>query len=263
MGGGPRGAGPDPGSLSAASTMGSASGTSRASCSAAAAAPPSAGTPGPRWPSGRPAPRRTGCLTPAPRPPTRYESAARRPSGRRSLWFGEDAEACRRLAGLPGAVGAGPGCAGTPGLLAGLAMSSRRRSFCSTFLVSPRAPSLPAHRRAGGCVLSARTLRVARCGPHGRCWLWAAQTLCPPPLRGQGRATADFGENVGLLFKEILYLVLYTRPLTCFFPRMRFGAQDGHGPRAPHLLLISKPHAMMMNKLIYFLPLLDIRTNKK
>lgn len=68
---------------------------------------------------------------------------------------------------------------------------------------------------------------------------------------------------MGLLFKEILYLVLYTRPLTCFFPRMRFGAQDGHGPRAPHLLLISKPHAMMMNKLIYFLPLLDIRTNKK
>lgn len=167
-----------------------------------------------------------------------------------------------RLA-CPGPRGAGPGCAGTPGLLAGLAVSFRRWSFCSTFLVSPRAPSLPAHRRAGGRVLSARTLRVACHGPRGRCWLRAAQSPCPPPLRGQGRATADFGENVGLLFKEILYLVLYTRPLTCFFPRGRFGVQDGHGPRAPHLLLISKPHAMMMNKLIYFLPLLDIRTNKK
>lgn len=132
----------------------------------------------------------------------------------------------------------GPRGAWTPGLLAGLAVSSQRRSFCSTFLVSPCAPSLPAHCRAGGRALSARTLRVARRGPHGWCWLWAAQTPCPPPLRGQGRAAADFGENVGLLFKEILYLALYTRPLTRFFPRMRLGVQDGRGPGAPHLLLI-------------------------
>lgn len=50
--------------------------------------------------------------------------------------------------------------------------------------------------------------------------------------------------------------------------------QEGRGPRrTPHqprqlsdagaFLLIFKPHAMMMNKLIYFLPLLNIRTNKK
>lgn len=75
-------AGPGPSSaVSAGSTTGSASGTSRASCSAAAAAPPSAGTPAPPWRSGRPAPRRapprTGCPTPAPPPPTRYESCGR------------------------------------------------------------------------------------------------------------------------------------------------------------------------------------------
>ena len=64
----------------------------------------------------------------------------------------------------------------------------------------------------------------------------AVQTLSPPLLRGQGRAAADLGENVGLLFKEILYLVLYTRPLTRFFSRKRSGGAGGPRPTEdPHL----------------------------
>lgn len=44
-----------------------------------------------------------------------------------------------------------------------------------------------------------------------------------------------FGGNVGLLFKEILYLVLCIRPLMCFFLRKQFGgcrrATAHGGPR--------------------------------
>ena len=71
----------------------------------------------------------------------------------------------------------------------------------------------------------------------GRCQLLGAvQTPSPPrPRRGQGRAITNFGENVGLLFKEVLYLVLYIRPLMHFFPRKRFvgcrRAEAHGGPR--------------------------------
>lgn len=63
--------------LSPGLTTGSASGTSKASCSAAAAGPPSAGTPAQPWPSGRPAPgrpRRMACPTPAPAAPAPDEA---------------------------------------------------------------------------------------------------------------------------------------------------------------------------------------------
>lgn len=69
---------------------------------------------------------------------------------------------------------------------------------------------------------------------------------------------------MGLLFKDALSLC--TKP--CWHFCVRAGGQAD--PTQPHqlhpcwhLLLIFKPHAMMMNKLIYFLPLLNIRTNKE
>lgn len=63
----------------------------------------------------------------------------------------------------------------------------------------------------------------------------AVRTPSPPrPGRGPGRAVTDFGENVGLLFKEVLYLVLYIRPLMHFFPRKWFvGCRRAAAPGGP------------------------------
>ena len=109
--GGPR---PPPSSaLPAGLTTGSASGTSKASCSAAGVAPPSAGTPAPPWPSGRPTPRpprRTGCPTPAPPPPTRYESrgpGAQADAVHAAVRGEKEKRTRRRLRSRPGAGGAG------------------------------------------------------------------------------------------------------------------------------------------------------------
>lgn len=188
------GAGPDPAlSVSAASTTGSASGTSRPSSSAASRLSPSAAT------LGRAGPAADGAQEGR---AARHQLLARRPAmrappgarvGRRYavVWGGRRGRAGDRLA-CPGPR------AGTPGkLLAGLAVSSRRRVFLLHVSASPLARRRSRLTAGLGAVPTIR--RTLRAWPHrgqrGWCWLWVAQTPCPPPLRNGDPNAADFGKT--------------------------------------------------------------------
>lgn len=147
----------------------------------------------------------------------------------------------------------------------------------STFLVSPYSPRFPFHCWACGrrpispdssMWCPPKPLSPVSCSMRPTC----PCRNCPHHhLRGRAKPPLT-GENVGLLFKETPMSGPVCQPSTRSRSRKRLGGRRPWPPEGPSSpagavplapVLIFKPHSMMMNKLIYFLPLLNIRTNKK